>query len=70
MVDGQETVIEVRTYRARAGQRERLMALMRELTFPVQRRLGMRVLGPLPHSMTRQRSCGCARSQAARAEML
>jgi hypothetical protein len=48
MVDGQGTVIEVRTYRARPGQRERLMAMMRELAFPVQRRLGMRVLGPFP----------------------
>lgn len=38
--------IEVRTYRARAGQRERLMALMRELAFPVHRKLGMRALGP------------------------
>jgi hypothetical protein len=41
-------LIEVRTYRARPGQRERLIALMRELAFPVQRRLGMRVLGPFP----------------------
>jgi hypothetical protein len=41
-------VIEVRTYRAREGQRERLMALMRELAFPVHRALGIRVLGPFP----------------------
>jgi hypothetical protein len=41
-------VIEVRTYRARPGQRERLMALMRELAFPVHRKLGMRVLGLFP----------------------
>jgi len=41
-------VIEVRTYRARAGKRERLMAMMRELAFPVHRSLGMRVLGPFP----------------------
>jgi NIPSNAP len=41
-------VIEVRTYRAREGQRERLMALMRELAFPVQRALGIRLLGPFP----------------------
>lgn len=41
-------VIEVRTYRARAGHREHLMALMRELAFPVQRKLGMRLLGPFP----------------------
>jgi hypothetical protein len=41
-------VIEVRTYRAREGQRERLMALMRERAFPVQRELGIRLLGPFP----------------------
>jgi hypothetical protein len=41
-------VIEVRTYRARDGQREQLMTLMRELAFPVQRQLGMKVLGPIP----------------------
>ncbi len=49
MIDGRgsdRAVIEVRPYRARAGQRERLMALMRELAFPVHRKLGMRVLGP------------------------
>jgi hypothetical protein len=39
-------VIEVRTYRARESQRERLMALMRELAFPVQRKLGIQMLGP------------------------
>ena len=39
-------VIEMRTYRARAGQRERPMALMRELALPVHRKLGMRLLGP------------------------
>ncbi len=41
-------VIEVRTYKAKDGQRERLMALMRELAFPVHRALGIRVLGPFP----------------------
>jgi len=41
-------VIEVRTYRAREGQRERLMNLIRDLAFPVQRKLGIRVLGPFP----------------------
>jgi hypothetical protein len=45
---GGPAVIEVRTYRAREGQRERLMALMRELAFPVHRGLGIRVLGPFP----------------------
>lgn len=51
MIDTQSSdraVIEVRTYRARAGQRERLMALMHELAFPVHRKLGMRALGPFP----------------------
>ena len=38
----------MRTYPARAGQRERLMALMRERAFPVHRKLGMRILGPFP----------------------
>jgi hypothetical protein len=41
-------IIEIRTYRARPGQRERLMSLMRERAFPLQRELGMRVLGPFP----------------------
>jgi hypothetical protein len=45
---GEAAIVEVRTYRARAGQRERLMSLMRELAFPIQRTLGMRVLGPFP----------------------
>jgi hypothetical protein len=47
-VNGGPAVIEVRTYRAQAGQRERLMTLMRELAFPVHRALGIRVLGPFP----------------------
>jgi hypothetical protein len=47
-LSGDHAVIEVRTYRARKGQRERLMSLMRERAFPVQRKLGIRVLGPLP----------------------
>lgn len=47
-VSGDRAVIEVRTYRAKEGQRERLMTLMRQLAFPVQRRLGMRLLGPFP----------------------
>jgi hypothetical protein len=47
-VSGDRAVIEVRTYRAREGQRERLMALMRGLAFPVHRALGIRVLGPFP----------------------
>jgi hypothetical protein len=47
-MNGDHAVIEVRTYRAREGQRERLMSLMREQAFPVQRKLGIRVLGPFP----------------------
>jgi hypothetical protein len=46
--NGQPAIIEVRTYRAHPGQRERLMSLMHALAFPVQRELGMRVLGPFP----------------------
>lgn len=44
----EQAVIEVRTYRARTGQRQRLMQRMRELAFPLHRKLGMRVLGPFP----------------------
>jgi hypothetical protein len=47
-LSGDRAVIEVRTYRAREGERERLMTLMRELAFPVQRKLGIRMLGPFP----------------------
>jgi hypothetical protein len=47
-VSSDHAVIEVRTYRAREGQRERLMSLMRDLAFPVQHKLGMRILGPFP----------------------
>jgi hypothetical protein len=42
------SVIEVRTYRARPGARGRLLDLLRSDAFPVQRRLGMKVLGPFP----------------------
>lgn len=51
MIDARSSdraVIEVRTYRARAGQRERLVALLRELAFPVHRKLGMRVSWSVP----------------------
>jgi hypothetical protein len=41
-------VIEVRTYRAKAGQRGQLLELLRTRGFPVQRELGMKVLGPFP----------------------
>lgn len=41
-------VIEVRTYRAQPGQRDKIMGLMRDRAFPVHQELGMRVLGPFP----------------------
>lgn len=41
-------VIEVRTYRAKPGKRAELLAILREQAFPVQRRLGVKIAGPLP----------------------
>jgi quinol monooxygenase YgiN len=41
-------VIEVRTYRTQPGQRDKLMELLRTRAVPVQRELGMRILGPFP----------------------
>ncbi len=41
-------VIEVRTYRAKPGMRARLLELLRAQAFPLQRDLGMKVLGPFP----------------------
>lgn len=41
-------IIEVRTYRAEPGARERLLDLLRARAFPLQRELGMTVLGPFP----------------------
>lgn len=41
-------IIEVRTYRAKPSTREPLLDLLRERAFPVQRRPGMKVLGPFP----------------------
>jgi hypothetical protein len=41
-------VIEVRTYRAKPSMRGPLLDLLRARAFPVQRELGMRVLGPFP----------------------
>ena len=38
--------IEVRTYRAQPGQRSEAMAILRTEVFPVQRALGMALLGP------------------------
>lgn len=40
--------IEVRTYRAKPGLREPLLELLRARAFPLQRKLGMKVLGPFP----------------------
>ena len=41
-------VIEVRTYRAKPGMRALLLDLLRSHAFPLQRALGMKVLGPFP----------------------
>ena len=41
-------VIEVRTYRAKPGRRAQLLDLLRTRAFPLQRELGMKVLGPFP----------------------
>ena len=41
-------VIEVRTYRAKPSKREPLLDLLRRRAFPLQRRLGMKILGPFP----------------------
>jgi haloalkane dehalogenase len=44
----QNAVIEVRTYRAKPGKRAELLAIVRQQAFPLQRRLGMKLIGPLP----------------------
>lgn len=41
-------VIEVRTYRAKPGRRGQLLGLLRASAFPLQRELGIKVLGPFP----------------------
>lgn len=41
-------VIEVRTYRSTPGTRTQLLELLRSRAFPVQRELGMKILGPFP----------------------
>jgi len=41
-------VMEVRTYRAKPTMRAPLLDLLRSRAFPLQRELGMRVLGPFP----------------------
>lgn len=41
-------VVEVRTYRAKPSMRAPLLDLLRSRAFPLQRELGMRVLGPFP----------------------
>jgi uncharacterized protein YciI len=40
--------MEVRTYRAKPSMREPLLDLLRSRAFPLQRKLGMRILGPFP----------------------
>lgn len=41
-------VIEIRTYRIRPGQRDEIMALLRNRLFPVHREIGIKVVGPFP----------------------
>lgn len=41
-------VIEIRTYRAKPGMRAPLLELLESRAFPLQRELGMKVLGPFP----------------------
>jgi hypothetical protein len=41
-------VIEVRTYRAKPAMRGRLLELLHSRAFPLQRELGMKVMGPFP----------------------
>jgi hypothetical protein len=41
-------VIEVRTYRAKPGKRSELLKILTEHAFPIQRGMGVKVLGPLP----------------------
>lgn len=41
-------VIEVRTYRAKPGMRAQLLEVLESRAFPVQRELGMKLLGPFP----------------------
>jgi hypothetical protein len=42
-------VIEVRTYRAKPGMRKALLELLQTRAFPLQRELGMKILGPFPN---------------------
>lgn len=42
------SVIEIRTYRAKPGMRKPLLELLTRCAFPLQRGLGMKVLGPFP----------------------
>ena len=41
-------VIEVRTYRAKPSMSKSLLDLLQSSAFPLQRELGMRLLGPFP----------------------
>jgi uncharacterized protein YciI len=43
-----DAIIEVRTYRAKPGMRTPLLELLRSRAFPIQRALGMKILGPFP----------------------
>lgn len=48
MRDVSRAVIEVRTYRTAPGARETLLDALRRRSFPAQRKLGMKILGPFP----------------------
>jgi hypothetical protein len=41
-------VIEIRTYKIRAGQRDEIMGVIRDRLFPVHREIGIKVVGPFP----------------------
>jgi hypothetical protein len=49
MMVAMSAVIEVRTYRAKLGMREPLLELLGTRAFPLQRELGMKILGPFPN---------------------
>ncbi|HTO60971.1 MAG TPA: hypothetical protein VMM15_06925 [Bradyrhizobium sp.] len=42
------SVIEMRTYKTKAGRRQYFMDILLERLFPIQRQIGMKVLGPFP----------------------
>jgi len=64
-----KAVIEVRTYRAKSSKRELLLDLLRRRAFPLQRRLGMKILGPFPSQEDDVTLCGYAAFLTKRAEI-